>query len=132
MSFTRSPRKRRLSMHFGAYSIKSVFGECTQICVREHGFSQLSTVNPCSPTHICGRSSNTDFMELALEKHSVQVPSPTSNDEVEGDGLAAEAVDALADDDAGVAEADGADLEVASVQPEPLAPRPLDHPVVLQ
>ena len=119
-------------MHFGAYSIKSVFGECTQICVREHGFSQLSTVNPCSRTRICGRSSNTDFMELAVEKHSVQVPSLTSNDEVEGDGLAAEAVDALADDDAGVAEADGADLEVAPVQPEPLAPRPLDHPVVLQ
>ena len=58
--------------------------------------------------------------------------SPTPDDEVEGDGLAAEAVDALADDDAGVAKADGADLEVAPVQPEPLAPRPLDHPVVLQ
>ena len=56
----------------------------------------------------------------------------TSDDEVECDGLTAESVDALADDDAGVAEADGADLEVAPVQPEPLAPRPLDHPVVLE
>ena len=40
---------------------------------------------------------------------------PTSDDEIEGDGLAAEAVDALAHDDAGVAETDGADLEEAAV-----------------
>ena len=40
-----------IMLRSAANSIKYVFGESTQICVGEHGFSQLSTVNPCFRTH---------------------------------------------------------------------------------
>ena len=43
----------KCGLKFVAYSIKSVYKERTQICVREHGFPQLLIVNLCPWTHMC-------------------------------------------------------------------------------
>jgi hypothetical protein len=56
----------------------------------------------------------------------------TSHNQAQRDRLAPESVDALALDDARVGDPDGPDLEDATVQPESVAPSPLDQPVVLK